>query len=187
MRSFGAYFVRATDSSTVQGVLGPTVVVPGSAWTVSGYRKEPSPPADDVLWGRKCLTDEASRALGEVVYLYADVSSESFFYEHARGGRLLRKLSWFALLDEDWNHGWLCVEVEPEEWEAALFRPDQLEAALELEREAHAGDDAGLASREQELHAIWRDRRLEPGARVPPADGSVARLVERHLGLIHPA
>jgi hypothetical protein len=191
MKSYSSYFVKTEETEAVRRVMGKLskpLLVPGSPWLVVEYTKGASPPRDEVLWGKASLTLEKSKALGEVIFLFADTSPDSFVYEHALGGELLRKLVWFPMLDDSWTPGWLSVEGTPEEWESALFRPERLPALLESERDrlVEKGELARFPEREAELRLLWSERSIRAGATLPDCDGSVARLVEREFGLLHP-
>lgn len=185
--SYSACYIRTDDAEAVKKRFPHAVVVEGSPWVAS--KQSDSPPADDVLWGRASLTEQLSAQLGEVVFLFADTSPDSFVYEHSRGGALLRKLVWFPLLDDDWTPGWLCAHGEPEEWEAPLFRPQQLSQALDEEEAIYAerGEEDRFAERAAEIRRVFEARTIAAGTTIPRADASVARLVERHFGLQRPA
>ncbi len=146
--TFAAFFVRTSDLARASRLLGPAEPVAGSAWAVCGHSRSAGPPADDVLEGRRDLTSLSSAELREVIYLYGDSSAGAFVYEHAVGGTLVRKLVWFPMLDDDWTPGWICVQGQPERWEAALWpdvtlRPGTTEpegdATLALRVEKHFG------------------------------------------------
>jgi hypothetical protein len=124
MPSFSGYFVKSNEVEQITRLLGAPEGVADTPWFVAKYSPGASPPSDDVLWGRASLTEEKSQQLGEVIYLFADTSTGGFVYEHAQDGKLVRKLVWFPLLDDDWTPGWLCAVGVREGWETALFRPD---------------------------------------------------------------
>lgn len=196
MKSYSAWFIRSSVGELEQraggqrklSLLFHPVVDTGSPWLLCNFREGAAPPADDVLWGDVSLTEGRSKTFGEIIYLYADYSPASFVYEHARDGRIVRKLVWFGLLDDEFTPGWLCAQGEPEEWESALFRTEQLTCALEAERARceERGESDRFPERESEVRRVWRDRAVPARSTVPPGDGTVARLVEKHFGLILP-
>jgi len=189
MKSYSAYFVTTGNIDVVKKALGAPVEIPGSPWLLCGYRPDASPPDDDVLLGNASLVQRKSETLGEIIYLFSDRSPASLVYEHAREGKLLRKLVWFPMLDDDWTPGWLCAQGEQESWEDALFRPDALQRAIENERDAYR--DRGEASlfprREAELRAYFEKRVIIAPGTWPECSGDAALLVERHFGLSRPA
>lgn len=193
MKSYSVYFVRSDDPDALRAKLGQVdsrslEPVAGSAWVVWRYHPDDGPPDDEVLWGQDSLTSAPSERLGEVVYLYADTSVDGFVYEHARAGSLIRKLVWFPMLGDEGTPGWLCAHGEPEPWEATLFHPERLTQVLAEERGwfEDRGESQGFGAREAEIRRIWAGQRIEAGTTVPRADGTVALLVERHLGLTRP-
>jgi hypothetical protein len=188
VKSYSAYFVRGSAPDVAGRVLGRAETVAESSWVVCGYRRGASPPDDEVLWGRRSLTAACSGQLGEVIFLFADSSPDSFVYEHARDGVLLRRLVWFPMLDDDWTPGWLCAEGQAEEWESALFSPAQLARVLEDERDSYAdrGEEQRFPEREAEIRRAFSERIIAANATIPRADGTVALLVEQHFGLRRP-
>lgn len=189
MKSYSIYFAKTAQVDAVKKVLGPPAEIPGSPWLLCGYRPDASPPDDDVLWGNTSLVLRKSESLGEIIYLFSDRSPDSLVYEHARDGKMLRKLVWFPMLDDDWTPGWLCAQGEREEWEDALFRPETLQRAIKSERDAYRdrGEAALFPQREAELRACFERREIAAPGQWPACTGDVALLVERHFGLSRPA
>ena len=134
MKSYSAYFVKSEINDKIRRMfkLEPVTAVPDSPWLVCNLINNASPPNDDVLWGEKSLTAAKSELLGEVIFLYAS-TPDSLAYEHSNNGKLIRKLVWFPMLDDDWTPGWLYAYGEREEWENILFSPQNLARVLEEE------------------------------------------------------
>jgi len=189
MGSYSAYFLQTGNADEAVRLLGTTSAVEGSAWLVAAFRPGDSPPRDNVLWGEVSLTKEMSATLGEIIFLYADSSTNGFGYEHSRDGVLLRKLVWFPMMDDDWTEGWLCAEGTPEPWESALFRPGRLEGVIEEARGSfeERGDGASFPEREAAIRKSWDEQRIVAMTTYPSCDATVALLVERHFGLVRPA
>jgi hypothetical protein len=194
MKSYAAYFVPASKREVAARLFGSgrllakTETVAGTDWVVCGYYPGAAPPDDDVLWGRASLTQARSTELGEVIFLYADTSPDSFVYEHALGGVMRRKLVWFPLLDA-WTAGWLCADGDPEAWEAAaFFRPERLSHVIEDARAHYAnrGEAERFPAREAEIRRVWLAREMAPRSTIPRCDGGMALLVERHCNLRRP-
>jgi hypothetical protein len=185
MKSYSSYFVRTADSEKAAKVFGKVETVPNSDWLMCGYSPDDSPPDDAVLLGEESLTTTKSEQLGEVIFVYGDTSCDGFVYEHAFDGKLLRKLVWFPMLDDDWTAGWLCVEGDSESWEEALFSPHQLAICLENERykleEQGRADDA--TEMEAEIKQFWADKQMAAQKTYPSCDGTVALLVEKSYGI----
>ncbi len=179
MGSYSAFFIAGNDLASARAALGTAAEVPGAAWVIAGLYEGASPPADAMLEGRSSYTEALSRKLGDVVFLFADSSTAAFVYEHAKDGALIRKLVWFPMLGDDWSLGWICAEGEPEAWESALFTPDGLERSL---RRAPGEEDAGAG--EAEIRAAWEAHRITAGKAYPGCDATVARVVERSLGVV---
>jgi hypothetical protein len=124
MKSYSCYFIKSNDPNTLHAKLGPVdsrdvESVDGSEWIPWRFRQGASPPDDEVLNGEASIADQqSSRLEEEVIFLFADKSSDAFVYEHARDGQLLRKLVWFPMLDDDWTAGWTHASGESEPWEA---------------------------------------------------------------------
>ena len=186
MKSYSAFYVRTENPEKARQRFRSVEPVAGSPWWLCDFRMAAAPPNDDVLWGNAALAVPPSRLAGEVLFLFGDVPTGGFVFEHARDGALLRKLVWYPLLDDDWTPGWLCAQGEPEAWEAALFRDDQLDAVLEAERSRLENDPGAWAVTERELRRSWEARRIQAGKTYPPADGTVAQLVERSYGIRRP-
>ncbi len=187
MKSYSAFYVRAENPEKARQRFRSVEPIAGSPWWMCDFRKDASPPVDDVLWGNAALAVQPSQLAGEVLFLFGDVPTGGFVYEHARDGIMLRKLVWYPMLDDDWTPGWLCAQGEPEGWEAALFRDDQLEFVLEAERERLAAAGPGaFAEAEPEIRRIWGARQILAGKTFPPADGTVAQRVERSYGIQRP-
>jgi hypothetical protein len=184
MKSSAQYLVKHANLEAVRLAFGSAEPVPSSGWLRCDLRLGASPPNDDVLWGKASLTVPRSQEFGEVVYLFGDSSTDSFVYEHARDGQMLRKPVWFPMLDDDWTAGWLCAQGEPEPWEAALFASDGLERFLEREQQRH--DDEGRSdafeAHSAQVRAVWAAGRIEAGRTYPECDASVVALVERYYG-----
>lgn len=196
MISYSAYYIKdksieeltsiAGGEKKLQLALGEVKPFADSPWLLCGFRDGAYPPDDEVLWGRQSLAGRVSQKFGEVIYLYGDVKSDAFVYEHARDGAILRKLVWFPMLDENWTPGWLCAQGEPEPWEAGLFfGPNSLERNLEQVRsifDQGSGDEI-LASKEAEIRQIWETGRIAAMKEFPKCDGTVAFHVEKVFGL----
>lgn len=112
----------------------------------------------------------ASEALGEALFLFGGSGCEQFILEHAKEGRLIRRLSY------DQESGWSEVEGEPQPWEAVLFQPRILEEQL-----SYLEDDQ-RATVEPALRAIFDAKRLEAGQRMPPGSAEYIYLRARELG-----
>jgi hypothetical protein len=188
MKSYSAFYVRTDKPDEAKKIFGRMERVPESPWLVCAFQRDASPPADKVLWGEISLTVTESQRLGEVIFLFADISRDSFVYEHALDGVLLRKLVWFPMLDDAWTPGWLFAEGQREEWESIFFRPDRLPELIANERCNYQdrGESSAFPDREAELRRIWTDCVIVAGTTIPECDGSMARVVERHFGIIQP-
>lgn len=192
MKSYSAYFVRADHADKAQAAFRNVVPIEGSDWLMCGFRKDDSPPDDEVLQGPESLTQGKSQELGEIFFVYGDMSINGFVYEHARDGELLRKLVWFPMLDDDWTEGWLCAEGEPEAWEADLFNPsfNPSKMAEFIKDERQRFEDEGMEDdfprREAEIREIWESGRIVAGQTFPSCDGTVALLVEQSYGISRP-
>lgn len=186
MKSYSAYFVRSDRAEQARAAFRDIVPIESSDWLMCAFRKDDSPPDDEVLEGRESLTQEKSKDLGEVLFVYGDTSMDGFAYEHARDGELLRKLVWFPMLDDDWTAGWLCAEGESEAREARLFSPDNLARFIEDERQRleDEGAEDSFPAREAEIRAIWDSGRIVAGKTFPACDGTVALLVEQSHGIL---
>ncbi|MFN8660235.1 MAG: hypothetical protein U0105_28115 [Candidatus Obscuribacterales bacterium] len=185
MKSYSAYFVRNDDIDSVRQVFNKVEPIAGTGWLMCNLCKDDDPPDDDMLNGETSLTQERSEQLGEVIFVYGDTSMDTFAYEHAQNGELVRKLVWFQGPDGDGTLEWLCADGEPEPWEAALFRSDNLERLIERER-SHYQDNGRLAefaAREAELRQHWATGRISVGRTYPDCDGTAALLVEKSFGI----
>jgi hypothetical protein len=119
-----------------------------------------------------------------MIFLFAD--RDSFVYEHARDGVMLRKLVWFPMLDDDWTPGWLYVQGQPEEWEAAMFfTPQKLARTIadEKDRYSSEGKDDAFPAREAEIRTLWENGAIAAMTAFPYCDGTVAMGVEKHYGI----
>ncbi|OLP17395.1 hypothetical protein BST81_16500 [Leptolyngbya sp. 'hensonii'] len=185
MKSYSAYFVRLSSMEEARSRFSTVEPIADSPWLMCDFRKDAPPPDDEVLEGQKNLTQEKSRRLGEILFVYGDTSVDGFVYEHACDGTLLRKLVWFPLLDDDWTAGWLCADGEPEPWETALFREDSLARFLENERQRleDEGMEDAFPEREAEIREIWSAKQIMAGKTFPSCDGTVALLVEQSYGI----
>lgn len=187
-KSLGDLTSLAGGERKLQLIFGQVKVFPDSPWLVCRFRDGAGPPADDVLWGNASLIEQESKTYGEMIFVYSDVSADSFVFEHAREGVLLRKLVWFPMLDDDWTPGWLCAQGEPEPWEADFFfRPEALRRTIEEERSISEFQDQpeSFASLEAEIRHIWETRTITAMTRFPKCDGTVAIAVERIFGIRH--
>ena len=186
MKSYSAYFVPSSAIANAQSIFGKRVeAIPDSSWLLCAFEPDDELPDDQILFGEESLTEAKSNQLGEIFFVYGDTSVDWFVYEHARDGRLLRKLVWFTLPDDKWNSGWVWVEGEPEDWEAELFRPDSLARYLEnegqrLRDEGRAGE---VAAMEAETIQLWELQKIIQGKRLPFCDGTVPFLVEKSYGI----
>ncbi len=186
MQSYSAYFVRYSSIKKATEFFGKKVeILPNSSWVLCGFEPDDELPNEEILSGEVSLTEAKSRELGEIFFVYGDTSADWFVYEHAQDGRLLRKLVWFTLPDDEWNAGWVLVEGEPEAWEAALFRPDGLERYLENEgqRLKDEGRVDEVAAMESEIRQLWNLKQITVGKTLPFCDGTVALLVEKSYGI----
>lgn len=166
---------------------GSINVHPDSPWLECSYRKDDSPPSDEALFGETSVIDKKSEIFGEMIFLFAD-TSDSFYYEHAHNGVLLRKLSWFPLLDDDWTPGWICVQGEPEPWESDFFFNEKaLLRTIEEERSLYDFEKRSdyFPSREKEIRQIWENRKILTKTVLPKCDGTVAMHVEKVFELKH--
>jgi hypothetical protein len=185
MASYSLFLVKNANPQTIQQLLGHAEYIDGSAWVRGNFRKDVSPPDDAVLVGDESLTQTLSETLGEVVFVYGDTSADGFVYEHSREGKIVRKLVWFPMLDEDWTAGWLCAEGEPEPWEATLFRAHQLEQFLANEefRYEDEGRSDEFEAYAEEVRTDWASGRIKAGQNYPECDGTAALLIERYYGV----
>jgi hypothetical protein len=186
MKSYSAYFVRTTAIENAHTIFGKRVEpLPGSPWLLCGYEPDDELPDDEVLFGEASLTEAKSGQLGEIFFVYGDTSVDWFVYEHASDGKLLRKLVWFTLPDDEWNSGWVCVEGDPEDWETALFRTDGLTRYLENERQRlnEEGHEDEVAAMEAQTQQLWDLKQVTVGKTLPFCDGTVAILVEKSYGI----
>lgn len=187
MKSYSAYFVknRDIDIESVRKIFRHAAPAAGGSWLLGEMRRDAGPPDDEALNGEVSLASPPSETLGEVVFVYGDTSIDGFVYEHAQDGKLLRKLVWFPMLDDDWTAGWICAQGAPEDWETALFRADALERLIEREREnyAESGRNGEFPAHEIELRTAWAEGRIEAGRTYPECDGTAALLVERIYGI----
>lgn len=185
MKSYSAYLVKNTDEAAVRRTFRRVESWENSSWLVCNLIEDDEPPEEDVLSGDTSLACAHSVELGEVVFVYGDISIEGFVYEHARDGELLRKLVYFLGPDDVWAPTWQCVVGEPESWEQALFNDTTLERVLGNEQTQHRDEGRAdeFADREAELRALWASGRLVAGQSYPPGDGTVAWLVERSYGI----
>lgn len=178
------YLVKSSDLDAIKREFDDAEPAASSAWVRCGLRTGVGPPNDDVLCGDKSLAASWAEKFDEVIFLYGDTSTDGFVYEHARDGELVRKLVWFPMLDEDWTPGWICVEGEPEPWEADLFGDKKLESFLEFERERY--DDEGRAEEFEgyasQVREDWKSGRIKANRTYPACDATVTRLVERYYG-----
>lgn len=185
MKSYSAYYVRAKAIDIASAEFVNVEPLPDSPWLICAYRPSDSPPKDDVLFGEESLTRTKSEQLGEVIFVYRDISQDWFVYEHAQDGKLLRKLVWASLLDDDWNAGWVCVDGEPEAWESALFTQSKLSQTMELELQRL--EDEGRSDEASDLKAeiteVWKLGEIPAGKTYPSCDGTVTVLVEKGFGI----
>ena len=204
MKSYSAYFIQAASVAELESRAGGAkplaslfnaVAVPGSKWIVCGYDTQAAPPEDDALLGTESLTLEKSKTLGDVIHLFADRSTEGFFYEHSKDGVLQRKLVWFPLLEAAGTPGWICVQGNSEPWEEPLFfttkRLDEVLRFSQLgyedrEMDGEAGALAQSPARESVIREIWAKRELAEKSTLPSGDHTVALVVEKHFGLALP-
>lgn len=114
-----------------------------------------------------------SARYGEAIFLYADSSADEMIYDHARGGAPLRKLHWTS---DGCACAWSCVAGTPEPWEEALFADRLLQAQLDCVDE----------DEQDEVRAAYASRQIQPEARWPSCDATVADLIERHFGITRP-
>ena len=185
MKSYSCYFVRTAELEKARTLFAKVEVLPDSDWLMCGFRADDSPPEDEVLCGEESLTEAKSKQLGEVIFVYGDTSIDGFAYEHSRNGQLLRKLVWFALLDDDWTSGWVCVTGETEDWEATLFNANNLAQCLEYARQKleDEGREEEFTELEAEIQQTWQLKQIVAGKTYPYCDGTVALLVERSYGI----
>lgn len=194
MKSYSCYFIKSNDSEALRAKLGPTdsrslQPVEGSEWIPWRFHRDDEAPDDEILNGEGSIADQQSSRLGEeVIFLFADRSSDAFVYEHARDGQLIRKLVWFPMLDDDWTAGWTHASGESEPWEATLFEPNRLSDVLDTERSAFEERGAldEFTAQELKIRRMWIEKRIETGNTFPRADATVATLVEEHFGLVLP-
>ncbi len=194
MKSYSACFIRGIDAQELERraggerklrmTFGEVITQPGSEWLICSFRKGASCPPDDVLWGKASLIEAQSKTFGEMISLFGD--RDSFVYEHARDGVMLRKLVWFPMLDDDWTPGWLYVQGQPEDWEASMFfTPQKLARTIadEKERYSFEGKDDAFPARESEIRTLWEKGAIAAMTTLPYCDGTVALGVEKHYGI----
>jgi hypothetical protein len=188
MKSYSVYFVRNTNIELVTSIFSIVDILPDSEWLMCNFNKDDYPPDDDVLWGTVSMTIDKSVLLGEVLFLYGDTSCDGFVYEHAVNGKMLRKLVWFPMLDDDWTAGWLYVTGNSEEWESQLFHERQF--IQYLEQEQARLEDLGLVDQlgaiAQEIKEAWEKKQIIAGKTFPPCDGTVPLLVEEYYKIHRP-
>jgi len=186
MKSYSAYFVRNAAIETAQTIFGKGVEpLPDSPWLLCAFQPDDELPDEEVLFGEESLTKAKSSQLGELFFVYGDTSVDWFVYEHAIDGRLLRKLVWFTLPNDEWNSGWVWVEGEPEDWEVALFHSEELARYLENERQRlrDEGCEDKMAAMEADITQLWDLKQITAGKTLPFCDGTVALLVEKSYGI----
>jgi hypothetical protein len=188
MKSYSVYFVRNTNIELLHSMFSIVDTLPDSEWLMCNFNKDDYPPDDDVLWGKANMIVDKSVILGEVLFLYGDTSCDGFVYEHALHGKMLRKLVWFPMLDDDWTAGWLYVTGDSEAWESQLFPDHQLTQYLEAEQERL--EDLGQADQfgatAQEIKEAWQKKQIIAGKTFPPCDGTVGILVEQYYKIHRP-
>lgn len=203
MKSYSAMYMKAANLEELQERSGGQFQkyyskarqVPGTDWVLAEYSPDDYPPDDEYMSGEESLVLAKSEIYGELIYLYGDFSYDLFAYEHVRDGEMLRKLVWcsgldpeLAEIDDESTPGWLCVEGEPESWEAAiLFSPADLERQIEREKDMYAYQERSdnFPAREARLRQAWETRTISPQTTFPFCDGTVAIAVEEFLGLKH--
>ena len=186
MKSYATLLIRTDDLDAVRQRYRSAQAVPGTPYVRAYYDRDAEPPDDEVINGDESLTLALSEQYGEAIYAYGDTSFDGFVYEHAQDGELLRKLVWFPLDDGgSFANGWVCVEGEPEAWEAALFRPDALDRLTYNERLRYQdeGMDNDWPEAEARIREHWAAGRITAGFSYPDCDGTAASLVERHYGV----
>jgi hypothetical protein len=190
MKSYSAYFVQNTAIVEAQTIFGKSIEsIVDSSWIMCGSCLDDEVPDDEVIFGESSLTVAKSEQVGEIFFVYADISQDWFVYEHALNGELLRKLVWCNLIDDEWNCGWVCVQGQPEAWEVDLFvpsfNPHKLEQCLENERQKleDEGRESAFSEIEAAIKQAWELRLISAGRTYPTADGTVAFLVERSYGI----
>ena len=128
-----------------------------------------------------------SNIRGSVISLWCTFC-DGFVYEHALNGKMLRKLVWFPMLDDDWTAGWLCVVGDSEEWESQLFREIQLTQYLEGEKgrleDLGQADQFGAIA--QAIKEAWEKKEIMAGKTFPPYDGTFPLLVEQYYNIHRP-
>ncbi|CAN1213157.1 hypothetical protein TUMEXPCC7403_23330 [Tumidithrix helvetica PCC 7403] len=188
MKSYSTYYVRTGDIENTRRVFSKVEEISGSPWLMCNYCKDDGPPDDEILFGEDSLAEAKSAEVGEVIFLYGDTSIDSFVYERAKNGVLLRKLVWFALLDDDWTSGWVCVEGEPEEWEKTLFREDTRDRFIYNERQRYEdeGNADSFPDYEAEIREAWNAKVIVAGKTYPSCDGTVVLLVEQAYDITRP-
>ena len=173
---FHVHYVKAGAAAGELRTLYRRVEEAGSDWFACGLGDSGFP--DEAFGERRDEPDvfasaKLSKRFGEAIYLYADSRADELLYDHSREGRLLRKLMWTS---DGSECRWTCAAGEAEPWEAALFEPRQLAAALSLvEDEDHAA-----------VEAAFRDGWILPGARWPQGGAHFAGVIERHFGIVRP-
>jgi hypothetical protein len=188
MKSYSVYFIRNSNLELVHSIFSKVDTLPNSKWLMCNFNKDDYPPDDDVLWGQANMIVDQLLILGEVLFLYGDTSCDGFVYEHALNGKMLRKLVWFPMLDDDWTAGCLYVIGDSEEWESQLFREIQLTQYLEGEKgrleDFGQADQFGAIA--QAIKEAWQKKQIMAGKTFPPCDGTVPLLVEGYYKIHRP-
>ncbi|MDQ7826998.1 MAG: hypothetical protein RDV48_29650 [Candidatus Eremiobacteraeota bacterium] len=196
MKSYSVFYLRdktpeelerlAGGERKLRLMLGQVNVHPGSPWLECSFHRDAGPPHDEALFGEASVIREQSRAFGEMIFLYCS-KPDWFYYEHARDGVLLRRLTWLPFLDGFDTPGWISVEGEPEPWERDFFfQEKKLEWAIRKARDIYACEkDFDLSAHEAGIRRIWEHGRIEARNALPECDWTVAMHVEEVFGLRH--
>ncbi|MGV8125273.1 MAG: hypothetical protein AB2L14_36455 [Candidatus Xenobiia bacterium LiM19] len=161
---------------------------PDSPWLECSFNGDDYPPDDAALSGELSVIQKLSERLGEVIFLFCS-KPDSFYFEHARDGVLLRKLVWMPMLDDFGTPGWICAQGESEPWEREFFFSEKKRSlAIQKERDLLSMEpdfDTIFPAREAEIRRIWENREITGGNAFPACDWTVAIPVEKIYGLQH--
>jgi len=179
---YNAYFLKTQASEAkLKEKFSRVDVMPESEWVTCNFGDEyPT----GIFEPGAYFTKEISAQFGEAIFVCVDTRNDQFEYEHSQGGTILRKLCW---LSDGSQSTWAWAEGEREAWEdEILFSEANFARARELikygEQLELVAEDL-LRQKEQELQAIWENRRYVLGDKWPLGDATIGMAIQKFFGL----
>lgn len=188
--AFSSYFVKhPQDLEALGRELGRVDAQPGYDWVACGFGN--CMESGDLDASTSFISEQLSTKFHEMIFLFVDAKNDQICYEHAREGKLLRKL---LRLSDGFTAKWAVVEGELEQWEeSAIFGQSALPRAIGSDffhYDHNLDEERGPEELERfldDLRALYRDRQFQVGDIWPLADSEkMAEAITKHFGISIP-